>query len=241
MCPIHVEKPRPKMRTEYFGNSGGHTAEFTDPSYALSGISNRAAVMIAGIMRGFSGRGRGMRHLGRMMGHGAMSNPFGTDMLRMSSIMSRDFSTIPPQRPPLTGTHPEAESATNRPLIPFKPQPQGSAGGSRWFAPAAWGLGISGALGLALLYRQLYGKTDQDVNDYSHFSGLAAFKEWQPPQVHPELLQEYAQLFEEHGIPMGEVDPGRKTAQSIIMSSPQGLWSDPVYELNTIKLSYMDI
>ena len=232
MCPIHTEKQRPRKRTEDIGNSSGHTASYAGPSYASSGISNRAAVMIASMVLGLSGRGKGMRHLGRMMGHGGMSNPLGTDMLRMSSIMSREFSTKPPQRPPLTGTPPGAESATNRPLIPFKPQPQGSAGGSRWFAPAALGLGISGALGLALLYRQLYGKTDQDVNDYSHFGGLAAFKEWQPPQVHPELLQEYSRLFEEHGIPMGEVDPGRKTAQSIIMSSPQGLWSDPVNACN---------
>ena len=62
--------------------------------------------------------------------------------------------------------------------------------------------------------------------------GLADPEEWQPPQVHPELLLEYSQLFEQHGIPMGEIDPGRKTAQSIIMSSPQGLWSDPVNACN---------
>lgn len=61
---------------------------------------------------------------------------------------------------------------------------------------------------------------------------VAAPEEWQPPQVHPELLLEYSQLFEEHGIPRGAVDPGRKTAQSIIMSSPQGLWSDPVIACN---------
>ena len=169
MCSIHTEKQRSQKRTEDFWNSSGHTASYAGPSYASSGISNRAAVMIASMVLGLSGRGRGMRHLGKMMGHGAMSNPLGTDMLRMSSRMSRDFSTTPPQRPPLPGTPLGAESATNRPLIPFKPQPQGSAGGSRWFSPAAWGLGISGALGLALLYRQLYGKTDKDVNDYLHF------------------------------------------------------------------------
>ena len=85
--------------------------------------------MMAGMMLGLSGRGKGMRHLGRMMGRGGMSNLLGTDMLRMSSMMSRDFSTTPPQRPPLPSTPPGAESATNRPLIPFKPQQQGSAGG----------------------------------------------------------------------------------------------------------------
>ena len=232
MCPIHTEKQRPQKRTEVPGNSSEHTDRYASPSYAPSGISNRAAVMVAGMMLGLSGRGKGMRHLGKMMGRGGLSNPFGTDMLKMSSMMSRDFSTTAPHRPPLRGTPPGAESATNRYLNPFNPQSQGGAGGSRWSSPATWGLGVSGTLSLALLYRQLYGKTDQDVNDYSHFGGLAAFKEWQPPQVHPELLQEYAQLFEEHGIPMGEVDPGRKTAQSIIMSSPQGLWSDPVNACN---------
>ena len=169
MCPIHIEKQRPQKRTEEFGNSSGHTDSYASPSYAPSGISNRAAVMMAGIMLGLSGRGRGMRHLGRMMGCGDMNNPFGTNMLKMSSMMSRDFSTTPPQRLPLRSTPPGAEPATNRPLIPFKPLSEGSAGGSRWSAPATLGLGVLGALGLALLYRQLYGKTDQDVNDYLHF------------------------------------------------------------------------
>ena len=196
MCPIHTEKQQSKKDTADFGNSSGHTASYADPSYASSGISNRAAVMMASMMLGLSGRGRGMRHLGRMMGHGAMSNPFGTDMLRMSSIMSREFSTKPPQRPPLTGTPPGAESATNRPLIPFKPQPQGSAGGSRWFAPAALGLGISGALGLALLYRQLYGKTDQDVNDYLHFLVIGDQGDG-PESSAPRVAESIAMLAEE--------------------------------------------
>ena len=169
MCPIHVEKPRPQKRTEEFGNSSGHKGSYTGPSYAPFGISNRAAVMMAGIMLGLSGRGRGMGHLGRMMGHGVMGNPSGTDMLRMSSLMSRNFSTTPPQQPRMFGTSPGADSATDRPVIPFRSRPNGSSGGSRWFSFATWGLGISGAVGLALLYRQLYGKTDQDVNDYLHF------------------------------------------------------------------------
>ena len=196
MCPIHTEKQRPQKRTENFWNSSRPTDSYAGPSYAPPGISNRAAVIMASMVLGLSGRGKGMRHLGRMMGHGAMSNPFGTDMLRMSSRMSRDFSTTPPQRPPLTGTHPGAESATNRPLIPFKPQPQGSAGGSRWFAPAAWGLGISGALGLALLYRQLYGKTDQDVNDYLHFLVIGDQGDG-PESSAPRVAESIAMLAEE--------------------------------------------
>ena len=169
MCPIHIEKQRPQKRTEDFGNSSGRTDSYACPSYASSGISNRAAVMMAAMMLGLSGRGRGMGHLGRMMGRGGMNNPSVTDMLRVSSMMSRDFSTTAPQRSSLFSAPPKAESATNRPLIPFKPLPEGSAGGSRWSAPATLGLGVLGALGLALLYRQLYGKTDQDVNDYLHF------------------------------------------------------------------------
>ena len=157
------------MRTEDFGNDGGHTADFIGPSYATYGISNRAAVMMAGIMLGLSGRGRGMRHLGRMMGHGVMGNPSGTDMFRMSSMMSRDFSTKPPKLPGMPGTSPGAESAAYRPLVPFRPQPHGNTDRSGRFSSATWGLGISGALGLALLYRQLYGKNDQGVNDYLHF------------------------------------------------------------------------
>ena len=169
MCPIHAVKQRPQKRTEDFGNSSGHTNNCVSPSYAHSGISNRAAVMTAGMMLGLSGRSRGMRYLGRMMGRGSMSNPSGTDLLKMTSMMSRDFSATPPQRPSLLSTISGLEAATNRPLIPFQPPPQGSPSGSRWFSPTIWGAGVLGALGLALLYRQLYGKTDQDVNDYLHF------------------------------------------------------------------------
>ena len=63
-------------------------------------------------------------------------------------------------------------------------------------------------------------------------AGLAAPEGWMPPQVNPELLLEYSQLFQNRGIPKAGVDPGRKTVRSIIMSSPQGLWSDPVIACN---------
>ena len=169
MCPIHAVKQRPQKRTGGFGNSSEHTDSYASPSYASSGISNRAAVMMAGMMLGLSGHGKGMRYLGRMMGRGGMSNPSGTDMFRMTSMMSRDFSTTPPQQPRLLSIPPGAEAATYKSLIPFQSQQQGSTGGSRWFSPAIWGAGVLGALGLALLYRQLYGQTDQDVNDYLHF------------------------------------------------------------------------
>ena len=204
MCPIHIEKPRPQKKTEDFGNNSEHTESYAGPLYAPSGISNRAAVMMAGMMLGLSGRGRGMRHLGRMMGRGGMSNPFGTDILRMSSMMSRDFSTKPSQRPSLPSTPPGAESATNRPLILFKPQPQGSAGGSRWSSPATWGVGVLGALGLALLYRQLYGKTDQDVNDYLHFLVIGDQGDG-PESSAPRVAKSIAMLVEEsakHGKPI---------------------------------------
>ncbi len=62
--------------------------------------------------------------------------------------------------------------------------------------------------------------------------GLAAPEGWQPPQVRPELLLEYSRLFEQHGIPRGDVDPGRDTARTVIMSNPQGLVSDPVLTFN---------
>ena len=194
MCPIHTEKQRPRKRTEHFGNSFGHTDNYVSPSYVPSGISNRAAVMMAGMMLGLSSRGRGMRHLGRMMGRG--SNPSGTDMLRMTSMMSRDFSTTPPQRPSLPSTPPGAESITNRYLIPIEPQRQGSAGGSRWFSPATWTLGITGALGLALLYRQLYGKTAQDVNDYLHFLVIGDQGDG-PESSAPRVARSIAMLAEE--------------------------------------------
>ncbi len=196
MCPIHTVKQRPQKRTEDFGNSSGHTDSYAIPSYAPTGISNRAAVMMAGMMLGLGSRGRGMRRLGRMMGRGGMNNPSGTDTLRMTSMMSRDFSTTPSRRPPLLSTISGLETATNRPLIPFKPRPQGSPGGSRWVSPAVWGAGILGVLGLALLYRQSYGKTDQDVEDYLHFLVIGDHGDG-PESSAPRVAGSIAMLAEE--------------------------------------------
>ena len=217
MCPIHAEKQRPQKRTEDFGNSSRPTDSYASPSYAPSGLSNRTAVMMVGIMLSLSGRGRGMRHLGRMMERSGMRNPLGTDMLRMTSMMSRDFSTTPPQRPRLPSAPPGAESATNRFLVPFGPGPQGSG----WRGSNAWKMGLGGLAGLVALGGGAWA-TSHMLHD----------KGWQPPVVDPELLEEYSRLFEEHGIPRGDIDPGRDTAQTIIMSNPQGLVSDPVLTFN---------
>ena len=98
-----------------------------------------------------------------------------------------------------------------------------------------WHGGISDQFGTDTLIKPPMGHGSGGCkgNVWSRRPGdVAAPEEWLPPQINPELLQEYSQLFEEHGIPRGTVDPGGKTAQSIIMSSPQGLWSDPVIACN---------
>ena len=231
MCPIHVGKQRSGKRTEDIASSSGNAGSPAGISHTPSEIPNRVAVMVGGIALGLSGRGKGMRFLGKVMGPGGMKKPLGAGMSRVPPVF-RDFSTQTPQRPRLPGVPRGTESAAGIRLPPIERQAQGGAGGSRRCSPAGWGLGVSGTLGLALLYRLLYGNTGQDVDEYLRPGDLPGFGEWQPPQVSPDLLDEYSRLFEEHGIPGGVVDPGRKTARSIIMSSPQGLWSDPVVACN---------
>lgn len=196
MCPIHTVKQRPRKIKEDFSDSSGHAGSFSGPPFAPAGISNRATVMMASVMLGLSGRGRGMRHLGRMMGHGAMGNRPATDMMRMLPSISRKPGTKATQQPPLSGTLPETKQASGMPLFPFRPRPQGGAGGSRRFSPAVLGLGLTGALGLALLYRQLYGKTDQDLNDYLHFLVIGDQGDG-PDSSAPRVAQRIAALAEE--------------------------------------------
>ena len=179
--------------------------------------------MMAGMMLGLGSRGRGMRPLGRMMGRGGMSNPSGTDLSRMASIMSRDFSSTPSQRPRLLSIPAGPELATNSSPLPIGTGPQSSGwrGGSGWEGSDAWKMGLGGLAGLVALGGGAWA-TSHMLHD----------KGWQPPGVDPELLEEYSQLFEEYGIPRGDVNPDRDTARTIIMSNPQGLVSDPVLTFN---------
>ena len=106
--------------------------------------------------------------------------------------------------------------------------------------------GVNGTgRGLAPSMGRGAGRSRGNIWNMEHVGGLAVSQqssavseqfqdasEWQPPEVDPELLEEYSRLFEEHGIPRRYIDPGRDTARTIIMSNPQGLVSDPVLTFN---------
>ena len=161
MCPFPKYIHQPQGGVEQFedGIEGpkGAVGNYASPSYAPTRVYNRAAVMVASMMSGVNGTGRG---LAPSMGRGA-----------------------------------------------------GRSRGNIWNMGHVGGLAIS----------QQSSAVSEQFQDAS---------EWQPPEVDPELLEEYSHLFEEHGIPRGDVDLGRDTARTIIMSNPQGLVSDPVLTFN---------
>ena len=159
MCPVQKFIHQPQGGAEQFEDAIEPIDSYVRPSPVSSGMSNRAAIRMAGMMSGISGSRRGMM---LPMGHGS------------------------------GGSRGNA----------WDMRPGGLAASQGWQPPAV------------------------------HPGQFQDASEWQPPQVDPERLQEYSDLFETYGIPRGEADPGRKTAQSIIMSSPQGLWSDPVIACN---------
>lgn len=161
MCPVPKYIRQPQGGVEQFEDgiedTGGAVGNYASSSCASPGVSNRAAVMVASMMSGVNGTGRG---LAPSMGHGA------------------------------------GRSRNN-----------------------VWNMGHVGGLAVS----QQSSAVSEQFQDAS---------EWQPPQVDTERMQEYSDLFETHGIPRGEVDPGRDTARTIIMSNPQGLVSDPVLTFN---------
>ena len=108
-------------------------------------------------------------------------------------------------------------------------EPAGAAAGRASPAPASPGPSNRAAVILAERMRAARGGAGQGPGPAP---GLPPPAGWTPPDVHPGLLRDYARLFAQHGIPGAGVDSGRKTARSIIMSSPQGLWSDPVIACN---------
>ena len=150
MCPLskvtHMNQKRTGQFEDSIEDTSGPTGSYASVSHASSGVSNRAAIKMAGMMLGLRGPDRGIRSPGRIMGRGGLATS---------------------QQP--TAVHPGQF---------------------------------------------------QDAS------------EWQPPQVDPERMQEYSDLFKTHGMPRGKVDPGRDIARTIIMSNPQGLVSDPVLTFN---------